>query len=74
MKVTIDRDECTSCEVCWDDCPEVFAENEDDNLSEIVEKYQVDGDPGVGEVPEEHRDAVQECVDNCPAEVIHIED
>lgn len=73
MKVTIDRDECTSCAVCWDDCPEVFEENMDDNLSMIVEKFQVGGDLGTGDVPEEHRDAVQDCVDNCPAECIHIE-
>ena len=39
MKVTIDRDEFTSCEVCWTECPEVFEENPDDGLSQIVEQY-----------------------------------
>jgi ferredoxin len=74
MKVTVDREECTSCEVCWDDCPDVFEENSDDNLCQIVEKFRVDGDPETGEVPEEYRDDVAECVDNCPAEIIQIED
>ena len=73
MKVTIDREECTSCEVCWTECPEVFEENPDDGWSQIVAQYQVDGDPGVGEIPEVI-ECVQEAVDSCPVEIIHIEE
>jgi ferredoxin len=72
MKVTIDRDECTSCEVCWTECPEVFEENPDDGLSQIVEQYQVDGNPGIGNISDEI-DCVQEAADDCPVEIIHVE-
>ena len=74
MRVTIDREECTSCEVCWTECPEVFAENEDDALSQIVQKYQVNGNISIGEVPNDLRDVVELAADGCPVEVIHVED
>jgi ferredoxin len=72
MKVTIDRDECTSCEVCWTECPEVFEENPDDGLSQVVEQYQVDRNPGIGNISDEI-DCVQEAADDCPVEIIHVE-
>jgi len=72
MTVTIDRDGCTSCALCWDACPAVFAENDDDGLSEIVSAYRVDGDNAKGGVPEEHADCVQEAADGCPVEVISV--
>lgn len=72
MKVIIDREECTSCELCWEECPQVFEENPEDNWSQIVEAYRVDGNPGVGEVPDDI-ECVQDAADSCPAEIIHIE-
>ena len=39
-KVVIDREGCISCGTCWEDCPDFFEENQDDNLSQIVEKYR----------------------------------
>jgi len=73
MKVTIEREECTSCAVCWSDCPEVFEENESDGWSQIVDDYQMDGNLAVGEVPDDLKDCVQVAVDGCPVEIIHIE-
>jgi ferredoxin len=73
MKVTIERDECISCGACYADCPEVFEENDDDYLSQIVEEYRVDGDPAVGDVPEDLRDCATTAAEGCPVEIIHVE-
>lgn len=72
MKITIDREDCTSCEVCWNACPEVFQQNEDDSWSEITEKYRVDGDPSQGEAGDDLSECVQEAAEGCPVEIIHV--
>ena len=36
MKVTIDRMQCVSCGSCWDSCPALFVQNEEDSFSQIV--------------------------------------
>ena len=51
IRVRVDRDECISCGVCWSICPDIFEENPDYGLTQIVETHRVDGDPGTGEVP-----------------------
>ncbi len=48
MKVTIDQDDCISCGLCVETCPEVFRMNDDD----LAEVY--------GEVTPELEDAVTE--------------
>ena len=72
VKVTIDRDQCTSCETCWTVCPEVFEQNPVDSWSQVVAKYQVGGDPAVGQFPDSLRDKVQEAADSCPVAIIHV--
>jgi ferredoxin len=72
MKVTIDRENCTSCTLCWSDCPGVFEENKDDGLSQIVSKYRAAGNPAVGEVPAELAASARDAAEACPAEVIHV--
>jgi len=74
MKVTIEREECISCGACYADCPEVFEENEDDFFSQIVEEYRVDDELGVGEVPEDLGDCVEDAIYGCAVEVIQIEE
>lgn len=74
MKVTIDRDECTMCSVCWDSCPEFFEESPEDGLSQIVEKYRVDDHIDEGEAPDSLSDCVTEAAEGCPVEIIHIEE
>lgn len=73
MKVTIDRDDCISCAACWDECPEVFAENPDDGFSAVLETYRVGGDPGSGEIPDNLGDCARRAADSCPVEIIHVE-
>ncbi len=60
MKVRIE-DTCTACELCCDTCPEVFEMG--DEMAVVT----------VGEVPEEHQDAVQQAADECPVQAIIVE-
>ena len=71
VRITIDREECTGCAQCWETCPDVFEENLDDTLAQIVEDYRA-GDPAEGEVPDDMTDCVQDAAEGCPVEVIHI--
>jgi len=73
MKVTIDRDECTMCALCWETCPDVFEESPDDGLSQIVEEYRDNGNIDQGEAPDSLSDCVNEAAEQCPVEIIHIE-
>jgi ferredoxin len=70
-RVIIDREGCVSCGTCWDDCPEFFEQNQDDNLSQVVEKYRTGG-LGEGEAPDDLLNCVIDASDACPAEVIHV--
>ncbi len=74
MRVTIDRDECTSCAACWEEYPEIFEENEDDGMAQIVAKFRVSAAPGKGEVPDGLVETAKSAADECPAEVIHVEE
>lgn len=73
LAVSIDRDECISCATCWETCPDFFEEHPDDALSQIVEKYRVGDNLGQGEAPGELEDRVRNAADDCPVEIIHIE-
>ncbi len=73
MKVSIDpRGDCTSCGLCWSDCPDIF-EEADDGLSRIVEKLRIGGDVARGEAPESLRSSAQDAADGCPVSIIHVE-
>ena len=64
MKVRIDpRDECLGDGICADECPEVF-EMGDDGLANVIKE-----NPG-----DELREACQNACDECPAEIIIIEE
>ena len=62
MRVKVDRDECTGCELCIDACPDVF--EMDDDVS--VAKVDV--------VPAELEDDVREAAEDCPCEAIIVEE
>ena len=74
MKITIEREGCTLCAVCWETCPEVFEESPEDGMSQIVEKYRVNGQLDRGEVPDSLSDCVTGAAESCPVEIIHIEE
>ncbi len=72
IRVTIDRDSCISDFACVAVCPDVF-EMADDGKSAITEQYRVGGDLGVGEVPDDLEDCVNQAVDICPVKIIKAE-
>jgi ferredoxin len=61
MKVSVDPDLCTGCELCEDIAPDVF-EMKDDIAVAKVET-----------VPEDAEESAQEAADSCPSEAISIE-
>lgn len=63
MHASIDQDNCIQCGVCADTCPEVFRMS-DDGPAEVYT------DP----IPEDVLDSATEAKDNCPVEVISIND
>lgn len=71
-KVTIDREDCTSCETCWITCPEFFEQNPGDNWSQVVTKYRTGNNPAEGAAPAELLDKVKEAADSCPVQIIHV--
>ena len=54
----IDEDECTACESCVDECPEVFKMSDDGDLAKV---HNPAGAPEA---------KIQEAIDNCPVECI----
>jgi ferredoxin len=72
-KVTITREECTSCETCWITCPEFFEQNPSDMFSQVVEKYRIGSNNAEGNAPDNLVAKVQEATDSCPVQIIHVE-
>lgn len=62
MKVSIDKELCTGCELCVSSCPDIF---------------EMDGDTArtkVDLVPEGAEECVQQAAEDCPASAIKIEE
>ena len=71
--VTVDRDGCISCEICWTQCPEVFQPNPEDRLSEIVPVYREGGDHSRGTIPDSLLEGARSAADQCPVSIITVE-
>ncbi len=74
MKVTIERESCTMCAVCWSICPDFFEESSDDGYSQVVEQYRIEDQVDEGEAPDSLSDCITEAVNGCPVEIIHIKE
>ena len=65
MKVRIEsRDECLGDAICCDECPEVFVLSDEDGLVTVINENPDDS----------LADAVRNAADECPAEIIIIEE
>lgn len=71
VKVTIDRDMCILCGECWTECPDVF-EEAPDGMSQVVEEYQINGDPANGEIPDDLEECAINGADVCPVAIIEV--
>lgn len=74
MKIIIERETCVSCGTCWETCPDLFLQNDIDSLSQIVEKYRVNGNISEGTPAPEQEDCAREAADLCPVQIIRIEE
>jgi len=61
MKVKVDADLCTGCELCIDTCPEAFEMKDDVSVAKVED------------VPEALEDDVKEAAEDCPVEAIIVE-
>jgi len=61
MKVRVDPDLCTACELCTETCPDIF------EIGEDVATVKVDV------IPSDLEESVRQAAEDCPAEAIMIE-
>ncbi len=62
MKVSVDEDLCTGCELCVETCPDVF------EMSEDVARVKVES------IPDDAQDCTRQAAEECPVEAIIIEE
>lgn len=62
MRAKVDKDTCSGCHVCVEECPDVFELDDDDQA--IVK---------VDPIPPEHEEACRDAADQCPTEAIELE-
>ncbi|GAB6065130.1 ferredoxin [Aquifex pyrophilus] len=73
LKVRVDQDTCTACELCYDRIPEVF-KNAGDGIADVV-RCDIEDEEGCWmRVPEGLEEEVQEVADECPSGSIIVEE
>lgn len=65
--VYVDKDDCTSCNLCADTLPHYFRMDDED----LAESHNGGDNVNDAAVPEDDHDKVQEAIDDCPGECIH---
>jgi len=74
LRVRVDQDTCTACELCYDRVPEVF-KNAGDGIADIVNCDVKDDDGNCWMiVPEGLENEVKEVADECPSGSIIVEE
>ncbi|MBS4015503.1 MAG: ferredoxin [Candidatus Latescibacteria bacterium] len=61
MKVSIDKELCTGCELCVISCPDIF--EMDGDVAKVINEI----------VPPGAEESVQQAVDDCPTTAIKVE-
>ena len=72
-KVIVERDVCIGCGLCWATCPEVFEQNAEHGLSQILVGLQIEGQIGEGHIEENLEDCARQAADGCPVSAITVE-
>ncbi|MGQ9479696.1 MAG: ferredoxin [Thermoproteota archaeon] len=74
-KVSVNKDSCIACGVCYSTCPEVF-EPDDEGKSQIVSKYRASISQSVSEgiVENSAADCARSAMETCPVQAISIEE
>ena len=72
MQVSIDRSQCVSCGSCWEACPALFVQNDEDSFSQIVPELQENNDLGKSVAIPDSISCAQEAADACPVTIITI--
>jgi len=73
LKVKVDQDTCTACELCYDKVPEVFR-NVGDGIADVVRVDIEDGDGRWMSVSEDLSENVKDVADECPSGSIVVEE
>jgi len=72
-KVTIDRDGCISCGICWGSCPEVYEQNDNDSKCQINTLLQQMDDLAEATIDDSLAECARSGADSCPVSVIIVE-
>jgi len=62
MRASVDPELCTGCELCVENCPDVF------EMDDEAAKVKVD------EIPDDQMDCVRSAAEDCPVEAISVEE
>lgn len=73
VKIIIDREGCISCGACWASCSDVYEQNDEDTKSQIVAKFQINGNPAEGKAEDNLTECAHQGAEVCPVQVISVE-
>lgn len=73
-RVTVNKETCIGCGVCYSTCPEVF-ESDDDGKSQVVSKFRTSLTQNMSEgvIDESVSQCAESARDTCPVQAITVE-